>query len=68
MKKLTFWKRKKTKQKPEERLIAIVKKTINKRGYSSFDEMDRYEKFLTDIYLKDDDVIKTILKEKKKKP
>ena len=64
MKKLTFWKRKETKQKPKERLIAIVKKTINKRGYSSLEEMDRYEKFLTDLCLKDDDVIKTILKKK----
>jgi len=62
MKNLTFWKKKKTSRELQAELKALVQRLVAQKGYS-FDEMDRYEKLLKELYLRGEEP-ETILKQK----
>lgn len=62
MKKLTVWKKEKTSRELQAELKALVQRLVAQRGYS-FDEMDRYEELLRELYLRGEEP-ETILKPK----
>lgn len=62
MKKLTFWKKEKTSRELQAELKALVQRLVAQRSYS-FDEMDRYEELLRELYLRGEEP-ETILKPK----
>ena len=62
MTKLTFWKKEKTSRELQAELKALVQRLVAQRGYS-FDEMDRYEELLRELYLRGEEP-ETILEQK----
>lgn len=62
MKTLTFWRKKKTSRELQAELKALVQRLVVQRGYS-FDEMDRYEELLKELYLRGEEP-EAILKQK----